>query len=526
MKKDYNLIFAKGVLIALLITVLCAFAATCYKYYDISFNNNILTRNDEASILDVFGETHESMTYAPGLSIDSIDISNLTLDQAREIISTASAPRLSKITVVNGEKSVDIDLSSLEGTKNTEELLRQAISLGNVGTRGERKAERQSIQEKGMAIKTSIDYDVAPIHDQIRAAAKELCYEPTDPTVKVKENFNPQASSADEIFEFVEGNEGSKVDGEMLIKEIQNAINEGKDLETLTATASPVAVKSKADDLKGKFSLISTYTSSFAQGSNGEANRVKNIKKAADIITGHIIQPGENFSFNTVVGPRNGSGGWFLAGAISEGQSVKEYGGGICQVSSTLFNAVKAADLEIVDRRPHSWPLSYIPAGQDATVSTGGPDFVFRNSRSTPVVAISRVDENKKTLTFELYGEPVADGMEIRLTSKKVGSISEPKAQIIKKSSMKPGSRNTIRRGRAGQKYETYKEYYKDGVLVKKELDYTSTYRAIAAIVEVGPAGSSSRAASAPAAPAQAAEPVPAPAAPAPVDDIIDIPEE
>ncbi|HBU13224.1 MAG TPA: vanomycin resistance protein VanB, partial [Clostridiales bacterium] len=100
-----------------------------------------------------------------------------------------------------------------------------------------------------------------------------------------------------------------------------------------------------------------------------------NIWKMSDIINGVKVEPGETWSINEEAGPRTYNLGWQGAPGISDGEYKEEAGGGICQVSSTLYNAVLRAELEIVERKHHSWPLDYIDGGLDATISTGAPDF-------------------------------------------------------------------------------------------------------------------------------------------------------
>lgn len=119
---------------------------------------------------------------------------------------------------------------------------------------------------------------------------------------------------------------------------------------------------------------------------SGNADRSYNIALAAKAIDGTVVFPGETFSFNKVVGIRTTDKGYRRAGIIVRGEMSEGVGGGICQVSSTLFNAVDRAGLKVVQRYSHSRHVSYVPPGRDATVSWGGPDFVFDNEYNQPVL--------------------------------------------------------------------------------------------------------------------------------------------
>lgn len=144
-------------------------------------------------------------------------------------------------------------------------------------------------------------------------------------------------------------------------------------------------------------------------------NRCTNISLAAEKINGVVLNPGETFSFNDVVGKRTAAAGFKPAGAYAAGQEVQQIGGGICQVSSTLYCSALLANLQITARSCHYFAVSYLPYGLDATVSWGGPEFKFKNSRDYPVKIIAKCDLNAKTLTVEIWGTDV-DGSYVELT--------------------------------------------------------------------------------------------------------------
>lgn len=145
-------------------------------------------------------------------------------------------------------------------------------------------------------------------------------------------------------------------------------------------------------------------------------NRATNIELASEEINGTVLLPGEIFSFNGTVGPRTKSKGYLLAGAYSAGELVESYGGGVCQVSSTVYNTALYANLEIVERYNHSSVVSYVNAGLDATVSYGGKDFKFKNSRTNAIML--KADAKNGILTIEVWGIPEEEEYEIELTSK------------------------------------------------------------------------------------------------------------
>ena len=154
---------------------------------------------------------------------------------------------------------------------------------------------------------------------------------------------------------------------------------------------------------------LGTMTTSYA---SSNSNRANNVELSAKKINGYILNPGETFSYNTVVGKRTRAAGFKEAGAYAGGQVVQEVGGGICQTSSTLYCAALYANLQIVARDEHGFSVAYVPWGMDATVSWGGPEFKFKNNREFPVKIVTRC-ENRK-LTIEIWGTDT-DGSYVKM---------------------------------------------------------------------------------------------------------------
>lgn len=149
---------------------------------------------------------------------------------------------------------------------------------------------------------------------------------------------------------------------------------------------------------------IGRYITSF---NTGNKKRTNNIKLATKAINNQVIFPGETFSFNQVVGKRTEGKGYLKAPVIIRGEFSEDIGGGICQVSSTLFNAVDNAGLQIVQRFSHSREVPYIPPGRDATVSWYGPDFVFKNKYNQPILIQARIISNK--LVIKIFSSDVIE---------------------------------------------------------------------------------------------------------------------
>lgn len=227
--------------------------------------------------------------------------------------------------------------------------------------------------------------------------------------------------------------------------------------------------------------LLSSFRTSFT---SSNSNRSTNIRLCSEKINGTVLMPGETFSFNQVVGKRTPEAGFKPATAYSGGKVVQEYGGGICQVSSTLYNAVLYANLEITERTNHGYKPSYVDPGLDATVSWGGPDFKFTNNRDYPIRIVC--DTSNKILNIYIYGLKRDTDYKVVLDAQYVSTVYF-KTVYQKDSSLASGQSRVIQSGSNGCKTATYKYLYDaNGTLVSSECISRDTYNPHNKIVAVG----------------------------------------
>ena len=210
----------------------------------------------------------------------------------------------------------------------------------------------------------------------------------------------------------------------------------------------------------------------------GDANRNTNLKLACKAINGYMLYPGDVFDYNKVVGQRTEAAGYKPAGAYSNGETVQEVGGGICQVSSTLYYSTLIADLDIVTRKNHSYLSSYIDPGMDATVSWGGPEFRFRNSTNYPVRVVAEVSGGY--VKIQLVGTDEKDyyvEMKYKFTATEKFDTVTKEYEFDNEEGYKDG--DIVQAGVDGKTVKTYKCKYdkKTGKLLSETLEATSTYK-------------------------------------------------
>lgn len=244
------------------------------------------------------------------------------------------------------------------------------------------------------------------------------------------------------------------------------------------------------DELKNTVfaDVLSEVTTIFNQNLTG---RTTNIKIAAGFIDGTVLTPGGEFSFNDIVGPRTKARGFKDAKVFQSGEIVDGIGGGICQVSTTIYMAAIYSNFEILERRNHMYAVSYAPLGQDATVVYGSTDFRFKNSSEYPVRIRAQVAGNKLTVT--VYGTKTNNNtVEI---STVVNQKNAYKTLTVEDSTLEAGKSKTVQDGYTGYKTTTYRIIYdENGNEISKVLENTSKYSKLDKIVNVGVKGEDAQA--------------------------------
>ncbi|MDR3767544.1 MAG: VanW family protein [Butyricicoccus sp.] len=248
----------------------------------------------------------------------------------------------------------------------------------------------------------------------------------------------------------------------------------------ITRTPAKVSADKLADVL-----FRDTLASTSTNLNEGNKPRTNNVRLACKYINGTILNPGEEFSYNNVVGQRTAERGFQSAGAYANGQLIDEVGGGVCQPSSTLYMAVLRADLEVTERHNHSLTVAYTPLGEDATVSWGGPDFRFKNNTDYPIKIVA--SQSGGAMYVEILGTKTSD----KKVTLKTEILETLDYDVVEQTdaSLAPGARETKQSGATGYKTVTYKTVTENGQSTTTKAN-TSSYKKRDKIVLVGPSAS------------------------------------
>ena len=227
--------------------------------------------------------------------------------------------------------------------------------------------------------------------------------------------------------------------------------------------------------------LVAEYTTRFPTSNRP---RCANIKLASSKLNGVLVMPGERLSFNGTVGERTLRGGFQLAGVYKQGKHDVGVGGGICQVSTTLYNASLFANLRIRQRSNHSLPVAYVPLGRDATVDYGSLDLVVENTTKAPIAVVNTYVPGR--LTFRILGRK-DPGLTVKIVQEGQRSWDMPVETHLDRS-LPVGARRIVEPGSRGHAVQTFRLVYENGKLVRRQSLGRSTYGGGTEVVAVGPA--------------------------------------
>lgn len=387
--------------------------------------------------------------------VDKVNITGMSMEEAREAI-LKDYPWGMAVTW----KEETYEVSDLMAGK-VDELLREIYF-------GEPK-EKYSLNTDGL--------EEAAAAEAAKAAAK------WDKAAK-----NGSISSYDkenDKFLFTGAEQGLVLDQEKLTKDILAALKK-KDFDaSIAAVVNPVDPEFSEETAKEKYKTISSFTTKTTSNSK----RNTNVKLSAEAINGTVLQPGEEFSFNETVGQRTEAKGYKGAAAYNNGEVVEEIGGGVCQTSSTLYNAVLKAGLKTTKRQSHTYEPSYVTPGTDATVSWNGPDYRFVNNSSAAIGIRARYSD--QTVTISIYGVPVLEeGVTYALKSKKLRDIDPPAPTYEEDPTLEPGVEKVKSEGSKGSYWETRLEIKKGDEVISQEVDHVVTYRGHSPVVLRNTSGS------------------------------------
>lgn len=430
-------------------------------------------------------------TYSEGITINGTDVGGLTYSQAKEAILPAVSQSMQEvgISIVYKSNLWLLNASDIGVAPEIDKTLTEAILFGKRGNRSENK-EAKLLLESGVNFDIPLVLNEEMFAQELNEIAENFATSPKEPSAI------PDVWASSPSFEYKEGIPGYSFDTNEVIEEVVAKFEQGEYAQTITPNLVLTQPEKTLEDIRKNTVLRAKFVTEYGSSSTlRETNRIANILKAANLLRGAVVKDGAEFSFNDYIGPRTEIGGWPPAPGIVNGNTYElQPGGGICQVSTTLYNALLRCgnEIEITNRKHHSWPSSYVPYGLDATVSTGGPDLAFVNNTGSDLYIFAYADNKNYKMTVYIYGEPLEDNVSYKVYNEIIETIPKPTPVIEERPDWPTGYKEVDYKSREGYRVTVYREKLINGESSgEKETLYTDKYRAVTGKTYVGTGDSS-----------------------------------
>lgn len=424
-------------------------------------------------------QAKEDGRIKPGIFAEDIELSGMTVDQADAAVEA----------YVDGLRDIEIVLVYRPGSEvrtTTGELgiawantgiTSEAAEIGTKGNVIERYKTLKDLEHENKVYPIELSFDMQAINDILTEECVLFDQEAVDYDL-VRE---------DGEFRIVEGQSGYVLDVETSIDLIHDYLTQDWDRQ-----ACSIDLDVKVEEPKGSMEQLSQVTDvlgSFTTTYNASrlvgSPRCANIETGSRLINGTLLYPGEEFSTHMAVAPFTSANGYYPAGSYLNGRVVDSMGGGICQVSTTLYNAVLLAELEVTERHNHSMVVSYVPRAADAAIAeSAGKDFRFVNNQEYPIYIESYTDGVR--ITFNVYGKETRDpNREVSYVSEEL-EVSVPPADTIIADAGQPVGYIVVESAHIGYKARLWKVVKENGVEVSRTQVNSSNYKMVPRMATVG----------------------------------------
>lgn len=446
-------------------------------------------------------KNYKDIKIKTGVSIEGIDVSGLTKEEAKNKIQTEFLDKLDSVIYFQyGENTYSLAFEEIDVKYQLDEAVENAYNVGRTGSLVSRDLKVLNLKKHPENIKINPTYDsialdacIVDISAKLPEQVVQPSYYVEDGKLIITSGKIGKAASSEETKQIVIDALNNKnykdvyydiptydrypdrIDVDKIHSEIYKEVKDayftveprmvyveetGVDFqESIDAVKEQIEAEKKQEyEVPLKFTFanvtvndlgqdafpdqLATFTTQYVNN----ANRTTNLRLASDKINGTVLMPGETFSYNKIVGERTIAAGYKNAAIYENGQVVDGLGGGICQVSSTLYNSVLQSNLEVIERTNHMFLTTYVEGGRDATVAYGSLDFRFKNNRTYPIKIASSVQGGY--CTVQIYGLQMPDDYQVEIFTRKTGART----------------------------YQTYKRLYQNGNVVNTELISTDSY--------------------------------------------------
>ncbi len=428
----------------------------------------------------------ESNKVVEGVYVDDVYIGGMTKEEAQKALLAYTDKRgEAVITIHSDDNTITTTMAQMGYKMKKNDFIDHGMNVGTKGNVIEKYKELKDVENGGLVFEAEFEYDKALVESFVKDECTKKDVKAKEPQMVKKNDEYIKDESCAGFFTYKEGKTGRAIDVEDTLTKLLSAVDgfDGKDIE-IKAKVDDTNPKFTVDQLKKCTTMLGTYGTDFSESSSA---RKVNVKNATAFINGTVIYPGEEFSTLKLITPFNAKNGYKEAGSYSGGKVIDSYGGGVCQVSTTLYNAIMKAELEVTVRSCHSMCIDYVPVSFDAAVSeSSGKDFKFVNNTNAPIYVEGYTTKDYQ-VCFSIYGEETRPANREVKYKQVIIKVIEPGEPVITKDSSKyEGYRKVTQGAHTGYKAEVYKRVYIDGELVEETLYNKSSYKAAPKYITIG----------------------------------------
>ena len=452
------------------IAVVAVAAVACAGVCAVGFGQYYQTRQHDDQVAALL----DTDRFYSGVSVQGVSLGGMTMKQAQEAVKPkeTSAAGDYNITITYGEKKWVLTQKDMTFTYDPDSILQKAYAVGRTGSRDERYKQVQELKTKPRNFSITASANADSLKTKVEKAAAEVNRKPVEPTVV--------SFSRNSGFVCKDGVNGLSADTAKLWSDVK-AIVAGSHTGTVEMHVSSVPFTKTVADVKDNMRTLGTFSTVSVNNEDGTYN----MEKALLAANGTCIPAGGTFSFLGTVGSCDKAHGYRVAGVLVNGKHNQDYGGGVCQASTTIYGAALRSGVQIVERYNHAIPSAYCKIGQDATVSYPGLDMKFKNTTDYPLYLVTSASGRKLTATFYGYQPSSYDSIEIvSQVDQSYAAPSTPK--YTEDSSLAAGVVQLEQKARGGYKASARRVYYKNGKVVKTEYLNSSYYPPLPAYYSYG----------------------------------------
>lgn len=422
-------------------------------------------------------DAQEENRILSGIYIEDMSLEGKTAGEAKAMVESYVEGLYGKtitLMAVDGN-GVEITPADVGLYWSNQEIVEEAARVGQAGNVVQRYKAAKDLQYQNLVYQLEFDFDMVLIKDILEQQCAVFNQEAIDATL----------SRVNGSFVVNQGQTGKIVDEESSAQLIYDFFNDSWDrgdasVELAVTVDEP---KGTAEELARVKDVLGTFTTSFR---TSNSSRSANVRNGCALINGATIYPGDEFSTYEAVSPFSEANGYYMAGSYVNGKVVDSLGGGICQVSTTLYNAVLLSELDVTERHNHSMIVTYVDPSADAAIAeSAGKDFRFINNTGAPIY-IEGVTTDDKNITFTIYGEENRDGnRQIRYESEVV-SKTVPSSEVVYTSASMPVGSVSVQSAHIGYTANLWKVVTENGVEVSRDKINSSSYKAAPRTATVG----------------------------------------